>query len=102
MALKKEVILIRLLSGEEIIGSATDEGGNMIMTKPVELMSVQDPATNQVRMSFAPFMPQADADEVLFIHTAIAAIATPKKELVDAYNTMTGGIILPEKKIVLA
>lgn len=97
-----QVTLIRLLSGEEIIGDATDVKGNMMMKKPVEIMTVPDEASQKMRISFAPFMPQVDNDEVLFISTAIAAIGSPKKDLIDAYNQMTGKIILPERKIVLA
>lgn len=115
-----EVLLVRLLTGEEIIATVYDEGGDSIALKdPVMLIQVPadprsgtpvggDPNKPQVRLALAPWMDYLNkegSNNLIDVNKASVMFAHPlRPELTTRYKELTSGLALPDpsmKKIIV-
>ena len=88
--------LVRLSSGEEIVGKVT-QGTNIITIKVGYTLI---PA-GEGRIGFMPFMAYTKASEGVEIDNKfIMFVVDPVDELIDQVRQMDSGIVTPEKKIV--
>lgn len=91
---KNDVVIIRLLSGEEIIAkvnSANNEG--VEITKPLVLGLMQNPNTNQPVVGLAPFVFGIDDSEPIVIESSKwTFIAMARKEAKDQYVKATSSL----------
>ena len=94
--------LIRLLNGEELMAEVVRDGKDSLDIKnPVRIMVVPnktDPSNPNVGL--APFMQFSDDKELTLNRYCVITIATPLKEFVNQYNTIFGGIVVPDTKII--
>ena len=88
--------LVRLSSGEEIVGKVT-QGTNTITIKDGYTLI---PA-GEGRIGFMPFMAYTKASEGVEIDNKfIMFVVDPVDELIDQVRQMDSGIVTPDKKIV--
>lgn len=102
----KNIQVVKLISGEEIIGSIEDieiEGKPVIkITKPaIILLMPKEDNPNEAQIALAPWVPYADEGGVFLMVHAVTAIIMPKAEIVNEYTRITSSIIQPDKKIVV-
>lgn len=93
-----EINIIKLMNGEEIIGQTEIESGVVIVKDALQIMIIPQ-ANNQMGMGMAPYMPYAEA--FMVYASAMVAIGTPGKELLDSYNRHFSKIVLPPSGIVM-
>lgn len=99
MATVDNLKILRLVTGEEIMGEVTSDSGSAISIKsPVRIIVVPsktDP--NNPQVAFAPFMQWSD-DKVLTLNkNHVITTVTPIAEFVNQYNGMFGGLVVPPK-----
>ena len=96
--MSKNIKLIRLTSGEEIIA---DVGiGDYAETKKLKDAIVLIPA-GEGKIGFMPFMPYTKAKEGLNIRKQdIMFEVDPIEDLVEQHRNATSEISIPEKKII--
>ena len=88
--------LIRLSSGEEVIGKVTDNGDSITIKDGYSLL----PA-GEGRIGFMPFMAYTKAKEgILIDRKFVVFVVEPVEELVDQIRQMETGITVPSGKIV--
>ena len=88
------VKIIRLISGEELIGDWNKETSTII--SPVVMIPV---AKDQ--LGFQPWIPYAEDDEVPLKEEHIVVVLTPDKKLENEYNRVYGsGLIVPDENII--
>ena len=88
------VKIIRLISGEELIGDWNKETNTV--TNPVVMIPV---AKDQ--LGFQPWIPYSDDEEMTFKEQHIMVILTPDNKLQNEYNKIYGsGLIVPDEKII--
>ena len=91
--------LLRLLSGEEIIGDVSDLDGNYHVQDPAVLRwvpSENDPKVPKLIM--ASLIPHAEEDDVIIQARHVIFSITPIEELMNEYNAIYGsGIVTPPK-----
>ena len=88
------VKIIRLISGEELIGDWNKETSTII--SPVVMIPV---AKDQ--LGFQPWITYAEEEEVPLKEEQIVVVLTPDKKLQNEYNRVYGsGLIVPEEKII--
>ncbi|MDB4351217.1 hypothetical protein OAA34_00725 [bacterium] len=99
--------ILKLSSGEELIGTVTDfevEGRQVIkMDKPaVIIMQPIEGQPEKFGIGLAPYAPYAENNSLNIMPTHVIAIMQPTDNLKNEYNTHYGsGVIVPEKaKIV--
>jgi hypothetical protein len=90
------VKLIRMVSGEEVIAKVLDEtqDGGLVLKNPCILL----PA-GQGRLALVPWMPYAETENMEVPSKVVAFQVTPKIDLVNEYNTMNSGLIVPDKSV---
>ena len=90
------VKILKLITGEELLGEIESEFTNPIKIKnPVRIVVMPnkiDPKTPNV--GFAPWAEFSDDKEFIIDRSHIVAIINPIKEFINQYNSMFGGIIL--------
>jgi len=97
------VRLVRLLSGEELLGDVVLNGDGTITIKDVcqVATSYADPGQATAKVGIAPYLPYANLEKGIRLgNHYIGYIVEPVKELYNEYNKVFGsGIILPDDEI---
>ena len=84
-----DIRLVKLKSGEEIIGDVTVISGDVIISSPCQLMSTEQ------GIGFVPWPPFAKHDNVTVKMDWVICITQPVNAARDAWNSKFGsGIIL--------
>lgn len=98
----RSIKLLRLITGERILSEVKSHekyDNIIILVNPVRVMVVPsrtDPKTPSVGL--APFDEFTDDKEVMINDDKVLYIVEPITEFINQYNSMFGGIIVPEKK----
>ena len=83
------VKIVRLFSGEELIGEFDEE--KHIIKNPVVMVPV-----NNEKIAFQPWIPYSEDKEFQLKEKQVSVIATPSKTIVNEYNRAFGsGIVMP-------
>lgn len=102
MAKNDKLLLIRLSTGEELMGEVTSNSGQVLTVKnPVRVVVVPsktDP--NNPSVAFAPFIQWSDDKELTLNSNHVITTATPITEFVNQYNGMFGGIVVPKSGLI--
>ena len=94
--------IIKLLTGEELIGDVEDKGLSYSVKNAV-LIALVPSRTNpqQPSIGLAPWMPYAENEPVMISKQSIVYEAKPIKEMINNYNSIFGGIITPPKTLLV-
>ena len=88
--------LVRLSSGEEVIGKVVDNGSDVTITDGYSLI----PA-GEGKIGFMPFMAYTKAkDGITIPKNFIVFTVDPVDELVDQVRQMDTGLVTPKNKII--
>jgi hypothetical protein len=91
------VLITRLITGEEILGSITESSDDTCtIDNPVHIAASQNPSTGKIDIHMAPFVPLC-VDKLLTINLKnVLCQYEPVLEIKNKYSTMFGsGIIIP-------
>ena len=90
------MLLVRLSSGEEVIGDVTETENLITIKDGFSLI----PA-GEGKIGFMPFMAYTKAKNGITINKKfVVFMVEPADELQDQVRTMTTGIVAPSKKII--
>ena len=87
--------LVRLTSGEEVIGKVRESTDSIYITDGYSLV-----VTEPGKIGFIPFMPYAKEQEMQINKRFVMMVLDPVDEMVDQVRQMTSGIQVPDKRIV--
>ena len=88
--------LVRLSSGEEVIGKVVDNGSDVTITDGYSLI----PA-GEGKIGFMPFMAYTKAKQGITIpKNFVIFMVDPVDELVDQVRQMDTGLVTPKNKII--
>ena len=94
--------IIKLVTGEELLGDVTDQGLTYSIKNAVIVALVPSRANpQQPSVGLAPWMPYAENDPVVIPKQHVVYDAKPIKEMVNNYNSIFGGIITPPKTLLV-
>lgn len=95
--------ILRLVTGEEIMGEITNETDTKVTLKnPVRVIVVPNKADpNNPSVGFAPFMQWSDDKELTLNLNHVITTVSPITEFVNQYNGMFGGLVVPNSKILV-
>jgi len=86
--------IIRIVSGEELIGDWNDE--TKTITQPVVMVPL-----GKDQLGFQPWIPYSEDEEMTFKEQHIVVVLTPDNKLQNEYNRVFGsGLLVPEEKII--
>lgn len=101
------VKVIRLLSGEDLVAKVEDHGNEydyVTLQNPLIIVPSQDPAKPGFGVAYWPFFADRDAATKLGINvkkSTIVVIYDALNDIVNHYNTATGGLIVPTKPALI-
>ena len=96
--------LIRMRSGEDVVGEVTKENEEFIDVKePASLMPMSGGANKTVQMGMVPWQPFSKSKEFTIPRDWIVTISDPSEDIEDNYRRVYGsGIDMPPKKLLLS
>lgn len=93
-----EIILIKLISGEEIIATLVGSSQDSIELKDAVTIAYHPTEGGKMSAGFAPHMPYSEGNLTLY-SSAIAFRAGVKEDMLNEYKRIFGGIIVPKQGI---
>lgn len=93
-----DVLVIRLFSGEEILGDVNlnHSESHVLVKHPTRVAAGPNPQTGQVDVHMVPLLTLAQEKEVAIAKTAIVFHYTPVVEIRNKFSTLFGsGIVVP-------
>jgi hypothetical protein len=95
--------LVRLLSGEDILGEVLDTNDKSVIIKnAVRVVVIPNKATpDQPGVAFAPFSHWTKDTELELFKPTILALMNPIPEFINQYNATFGGLVVPDNKLIL-
>tara|TARA_B110000037_G_scaffold217936_1_gene279949 strand:- start:2256 stop:2612 length:357 start_codon:yes stop_codon:yes gene_type:complete len=95
--------VVRLISGEELMGSISDlpDGSGLHIKNVCQIVaSYSDTTTATARVGLSPFMPYTQSSDGIDLKSHyIGFIVDPVNELTNEYNQVFGsGLVLPPSK----
>jgi len=94
--MEKNMKLVRLSSGEEVIGKVVDNGSDITITDGYSLI----PA-GEGKIGFMPFMAYTKAKQGITIpKNFVVFMVDPVDELVDQVRQMDTGLVTPKNRII--
>lgn len=97
-----EVLALRLITGEEIIGKVGLMGNMVRVVKPAAIM-LQPPtsAAGKANMALLDYVPMAKTKEIVIDPRNVLFTYEPDLQIENAYNQNFGsGLVLPKKGIL--
>jgi hypothetical protein len=98
-----QVQLVRLISGEELLGKIMPSGSEIVkIQNPVRVIVMPnkiDPKTPNV--GFAPWAEFTEDKSFDIDKRHVLCIMNPVKEFINQYNSMFGGLVLPTNSNLL-
>ena len=88
-----ETMLLRLISGEEIIAEVEKTENGYSISKPVCLIPTKDG-----NLGLTHWMPYAKILEISDV--GIAFVGIPMKEMITQYDSVFSGLVVPQKGVV--
>ena len=93
------ITIIKLITGEEIIGDASQTGDNITIKNPATIHLVPGEG-NRISIAMVPFAPYAEQDSFMFNLAHIMTSYTPGTDLYNQYNQRFGsGIVVARGNI---
>lgn len=91
--MSSEVEVLKLTTGEEVIGRLGFKGDYYQVTNP--LVAVQVPSqSGQVGLAFVPWIMAGNTDEVLIPFSQVIAKVSAKRQIADMYLEQVTGLSL--------
>lgn len=87
--------LVRLTSGEEIIGKVIERSDEIEISDGYNMVS-----TEPGKIGFIPFMAYSKDESFIINRTHVLMVCDPVDELVDQIRSMTSGIVVPDQKVI--
>lgn len=84
------VVCLKLISGEEVIGTRVDNKDSTYKDLASIVMMPGQNGVQQVSLGLMPFLPYSDNDEFTFNSHAIVIEHTPNQDLINNYNRIFG------------
>lgn len=94
-----DTVILKLSDGTELLTTAEDKNGVYMCSDVLQIVTVPDEKSGQMKMGFADFMPYSSGQ--FAIPTNMAILTTPTEELDNFYRERFGKIITASSKIVI-
>lgn len=92
----------KLVTGEEIIGTITEETPEEVNLKNVLIVATQYTQDGKASIGFVPFMPYIPKDSIIKIKTEKVIFSNDVDDImINQYNSVFGKIVTPSKKLIV-
>ena len=95
------VQVLKLVSGEEILGDVLEQLDNTVTINNVVAIVLQRTQTGDMGIGFMPFMPYVASKKLKIDQSKIILMTDVDEEVKNQYNSIFGGIVTPSSKLIL-
>ena len=96
MAKTENIKIVRLSTGEEIIGEVTnDTKTDLTLKNPVRILVIPTADQKNPKVGFGPFTQWSEDKELTLNKSHVTFTATPINEFLNQYTAMFGGLVVP-------
>ena len=99
----KNIKILKLITGQDLMAEVLPSVAGVVKIKNAIMIVVipnrVDPKTPNV--GFGPWAEFSEDKEFTIDNSHILAIMTPIKEFVTQYNSLFGGIVMPESNLII-
>lgn len=99
--LQSEIQIIKLMSGEEIIGELTHVGNFLSVERPCQIV-LQDAGGGRVNLQYYPIALAAKDQTIVVKPDGFIWFADPSPEALGLYKKRYSKIVTPDQKLVVA
>lgn len=104
-----DVRILKLISGEEVVGVVDRDGGThdilksneFFVLKPIAVAYLPDEQTGQVKPSLVPWAMHVQGNRVKLKDEHVIFNELAREDLAGAYNQATGRVMTPPKGIIV-
>ena len=96
----KNVKIIRLQTGEDIIGDVSESQGLVTIKKPFTIIPMQAQPGKPVQLVLTPWMPYTDDRELTIDDSKVITIAKPKSDILKSYEHNVSEIITSKPGLI--
>ena len=96
----QEVKILRLTTGEDVIGKMTQSQQLVTLTKAFVIIPTQTAPGKPVQLMMTPYMPYSADDEVIIDESKVVTMVTPKPEILKSYQQNTSSITAPKPDLI--
>ena len=89
----KNIKIIRLSTGEDVIGDIVENDTNIIIKKSFVLIPRQMAPGQPVQLMLSPWQPYTDDKEIVVDNSKVITMINPKADIKKNYEENTSGII---------
>ena len=94
----KNIKIIRLSTGEDVIGDIVENDTNIIIKKSFVLIPRQMQPGQPIQLMLSPWQPYTDDEEVVVEKNKVITMINPKADIKKNYEENTSGIIQASPK----
>jgi hypothetical protein len=96
-----EIKLIKLITGEELVGEYTSTETHAKIKNPVRIMVLPGGDPSKPRVAFGSYADFSEDKEVTIHFAHIIAVMTPIADFVKQHKATFGGIVMPPSKLIV-
>jgi hypothetical protein len=94
--------IVRLASGEEILGDILEGKETIRVTNPARIVIMPNRADpNNPQIGLAPFCQWAEDKEITVGREHVLCVLTPVKEFQNQYNQAFSNILVPDSQLII-
>ena len=92
--MKKNIKIVRLTTGEDLIGEVQEGSGIVNIKKPYIIYPTSHPKPGEaIKFGMFTYIPYAETDDISFDEKHILVVVEPKQDLLASYNQSVSKII---------
>ena len=92
--MKKNIKIIRIITGEDIIGDFSQGNGEVAVKKPYIIYPTSQPKPGEaIKFGMFTYIPYAETEEINFKDDKIICVVEPKQDLLASYEQSVSKII---------
>tara|TARA_Y100000768_G_scaffold213602_1_gene160938 strand:+ start:3676 stop:3981 length:306 start_codon:yes stop_codon:yes gene_type:complete len=92
--MKKNIKIVRLTTGEDLIGEVQEGSGVVNIKKPYIIYPTSQPKPGEaIKFGMFTYIPYAETDDISFDEKHILVVVDPKQDLLASYNQSVSKII---------
>ena len=93
-----EILICRLITGEDVIGKITEGSKVITIHKGYVIIPTQSAKGQPIQLMMTPYAPYSDGDIVEVNADKVVSITKPKEHIKQNYIGSTSSIVTPGKK----
>lgn len=92
--MKKNIKIVRIITGEDIIGDFSQGNGEVVVKKPYIIYPTSAPKPGEsIKFGMFTYIPYAETEEIKFKDDKIITVVEPKQDLLASYEQSVSKIL---------